>query len=367
MKKIFLIMFCTILLVGTVSAEEFGYNYLEGELNVVQAVNYTQLNVNDSKYWDGNAWSNTRWLNIDGSNANTNINISPYNLTAGYGFFDFLGDFANRVTKLFVKDIDFNGNINGTGNITTTGDLRVRNVNATGNASIGTGSPFLEIYYDGTYIIFNSIDTDYFTKGIIVNGSLIVLGEGNFTEDLYVNNSDFFVDVSTGRVGIGTSNPQNTLNVIGDFNQSNGNSTFNMIYGEMWNHTDAGFVVDLITVQVYENITDLTDGSQNGFTLSNSKLTAQLSGLYRVYYSISFSGSANSEIGFSVGIGGVEQDQTHSHRTLGTGGDIGNTGGTGYIFLNQGDVVTLMARDEASPVKDINIIAANLNLMRIGN
>ena len=170
-----------------------------------------------------------------------------------------------------------------------------------------------------------------------------------------------------GSVGIGTTKPQNTLNVIGDFNQSNGNSTFNMIYGEMWNHTDIGFVVDLITVQVYENITDLTDGSQNGFTLSNSKLTAQLSGLYRVDYSISFSGSANSEIGFSVGIGGVEQDQTHSHRTLGTGGDIGNAGGTGYIFLNQGDVVTLMARDEASPVKDINIIATNLNLMRIGN
>ena len=170
-----------------------------------------------------------------------------------------------------------------------------------------------------------------------------------------------------GNVGIGTTSPQNKLNVIGSINQTNGNLTGNLIYGEMWNHSDTGFIVDLVTIMVYANVTNLTDGSNNGFTLSNSKLISQVEGTYHIDYTMSFSGSANSEIGFAVGIGGQEQHQTHSHRKIGTGGDIGNAGGTGIITVNVGDEITLMARDEANPVQDIIVVAANLNLWRIGN
>ena len=46
-------------------------------------VNYSTLYVNNSQYWDGHAWSDTRWLNIDGSNANQDININNYTLTTG--------------------------------------------------------------------------------------------------------------------------------------------------------------------------------------------------------------------------------------------------------------------------------------------
>jgi len=65
--KIFIILLIGFFLINSISAEEFGYNYLEGELNVVTPINYTLVFVNDSIYWDGNAWSDTRWLNIDGS------------------------------------------------------------------------------------------------------------------------------------------------------------------------------------------------------------------------------------------------------------------------------------------------------------
>lgn len=148
-----------------------------------------------------------------------------------------------------------------------------------------------------------------------------------------------------------------------------GNFTGNQIYGEMWNHSDNGFVIDLVTQMVYENITNLDTGLNNGFfhNTTNSILIAQIGGFYKIDYSISFSGSANSEVGFTVGIDGQEQDQTHSHRKIGTGGDVGNTGGTGIIILNEGDAVTLMARDEAAPVQDITIFAININLLRIGN
>jgi len=43
----------------------------------------TTGSVNNSLYWDGNAWSDTRWLNIDGSNANTEINIGTEDFVTG--------------------------------------------------------------------------------------------------------------------------------------------------------------------------------------------------------------------------------------------------------------------------------------------
>ena len=43
--------------------------------------------------------------------------------TTQTGFFGWLGSLALRITKLFVQDIEFNGTINGSGNITTTGNI----------------------------------------------------------------------------------------------------------------------------------------------------------------------------------------------------------------------------------------------------
>jgi hypothetical protein len=44
--------------------------------------------------------------------------------TTQTGFFGWLGSLVSRINKLFVTDIDFAGNINGTGNITTTGKIQ---------------------------------------------------------------------------------------------------------------------------------------------------------------------------------------------------------------------------------------------------
>ena len=58
-----------------------------------------------------------------------------------------------------------------------------------------------------------------------------VLGAGNFTSNLTIDENVFFVNAINNRVGIGTSTPQNTLNVVGDLNvtgnfSSRGNMTF---------------------------------------------------------------------------------------------------------------------------------------------
>ncbi|MFH1237910.1 MAG: hypothetical protein V1491_00530 [archaeon] len=43
--------------------------------------------------------------------------------TSQTGFFGWLGSLTSRITKLFVQDIDFNGTINGSGNINITGNI----------------------------------------------------------------------------------------------------------------------------------------------------------------------------------------------------------------------------------------------------
>lgn len=93
-----------------ISAEEFGYNYLTKDIStldsltnvlIINPINTQVLiynsssglwynsylndsghSVNNSLLWNGNAYSDTRWLNIDGSNANQNIDIGSYDFSA---------------------------------------------------------------------------------------------------------------------------------------------------------------------------------------------------------------------------------------------------------------------------------------------
>ena len=61
------------------------------------------------------------YLNKSGTNANQNINISPYNITTSdTGFFGWLGSLTSRITKLWVVDINATGNIETSENITAT-------------------------------------------------------------------------------------------------------------------------------------------------------------------------------------------------------------------------------------------------------
>ncbi len=147
-----------------------------------------------------------------------------------------------------------------------------------------------------------------------------------------------------------------------------GNLTGNFIHGNVWSHNHTTYVVELVTIQVYENLTNWTTMENNGFTLiQNTSLVTEVAGLYKVDYGVSFSGTANSEIGIAVGINGEDQNQTHAHRTVSAGGAVGNIGGTGIIRLDATDLVSLMARDEQVPVRDINVRAANMVLIRVGD
>ena len=107
-KEVIFFFIFLLVLIPLVSAEEFGYNYLTGELNVAQAVNYSLVNVNNSQYFQGytpttlGSWLETTfgWITnavnnlvnyytkteietnyVPYTGANANVDLGSYNLT----------------------------------------------------------------------------------------------------------------------------------------------------------------------------------------------------------------------------------------------------------------------------------------------
>lgn len=167
---------------------------------------------------------------------------------------------------------------------------------------------------------------------------------------------------------------KNHTSITGNLNQTNGNTTINMIYGELWIHD--GLVINLVTIDVYENLTELNSTWNNGFAYDgNGTLTARVRGVYDTSWTMSYGGSANSEYDAGVGINGnvigmvngQDMNKTHGHRTIGTGGQIGSMGGGGKLCILVGDEITLMMSDETAPAQDATILTMQLDLTRVGD
>ncbi len=178
----------------------------------------------------------------DGDNVSVegNLEMGGNNVTSsGYGFFGWLGSLANRITSLFVQDINVNGTITGgtvnisasDGNVDTSGNITADYFVGDGSqltnlpeGSLGTSINTTEIedghvrtadIADGNItaakIDPDSIDGTELADTITLDAAMNVVGN-----DFAVNNTNLFVDVSAGRVGIGTSAPTTTLEVAGD-------------------------------------------------------------------------------------------------------------------------------------------------------
>ena len=160
--------------------------------------------------------------------------------------------------------------------------------------------------------------------------------------------------------------PQNLLNVLGDFNQTGGDSFYNSIYGEVWAH-DSGVVA--LTEDVYSNFTNLTMGNINGFQFNvsgNNELVSNHSGMLSINSQFSFNGAANTEYHLALAIGGQRILQCHTERKIGTGNDVGSASITCLCPITAGDAITAMVENTDSDA-DVTIHDINLNIVRIGN
>ena len=174
--------------------------------------------------------------------------------------------------------------------------------------------------------------------------------------------------LGNGDVGIGTISPNAKLDVNGSLNQTNGNATINMIYGEMYCKNDTGCgVVDLVTPDVYVIMNNQTAGNINGFTLnSGTNLTAHYSGMYKVDAKVAISdGAPSGEYGMKLYINETGQDNCYDHFHIGA--DQISMVITCLVRINVGQNVSIRFDDRASPVSDLTIYASNLNLVRVGN
>jgi len=128
--------------------------------------------------------------------------------------------------------------------------------------------------------------------------------------------------------------------------------------------------LDLITQDVYKNLTSWTFDEMNGFHNStNHTMVTDVAGLYKLSYSISSNGGGalNHEYSYIVAVNGIEQENVHAHSNSGTAQNIGSVSGTGLIRLAINDRLNFWIKDEDNPVQDIDVSSANLNLLRVGD
>jgi len=306
--------------------------------------------------------SNLNW-SVAGHEIDENLNMSGYNLTVDTIFAKainisnssfFFTDDENKSINYLVENK--NNGSNATALTITSNDVG-------GIMGVGIGS--------SNYILGNMLKpniTGLFSRS---QGETIFANFFNRPFVWYVNplnDNDPNNLVEVMRLD------ENGLNVNGSINQTNGNLTGNLIYGELWLHDE--LTVDLTSVNVYVNITDLNSTWNNGFAYDgNATLTAQMRGVYETQWHIAFGGGANSEYDAGIGINGVitgtingnNMNKTHAHRTIGTGGQVGSMSGGGNLCINNGDKITMMMSDERNPVQDSTILTLQLNLNRIGD
>src|SRR3989344_592926 len=168
-----------------------------------------------------------------------NVNVTG-NATASSGFFTFLGSLTQRITRLFIQDINASGNIDVGGNITATKFI--------GDGSLLTniqGSSFNSTYASFAY---NQTVSPYFY---------------NQTANQYYYNqtaSAFFYNMSDGNSGsanIFNQNLNSTTNVTFEFANLTRDAQIGGVYAKQWlyNQTASAYFYNQTANQYYYNQT----------------------------------------------------------------------------------------------------------------
>lgn len=198
---------------------------------------------------------------------------------------------------------------------------------------------------------------------------IYILGHASQTADLFSIKEGFspyrelFMVSADGKVGIGTSSPQQELNVIGDLNVT-GELDFQRHYAQTAYHNETDpLVIDLITEDVYYNVSGLHVDYSEGINTSGMP-TITASGMYQLVGSISFSGGNSGKYRYNLFVNDVEEHACGAMRTT-TSTSLGSMSINCLVQLEVDDTVNMRVKDTTSPVQDVNIYTLTFNMIKI--
>jgi hypothetical protein len=207
----------------------------------------------------------------------SNMDLSGFNITASSGLFDWLGSLVNRITTLFVENIDFTGMINGSGAINTTGNI-------TADYFFGDGSQLTGITtgtYNATY--------DNYALNVSLNYSEIVFD----TWDARWNTGAATLWDATFNASF-DDRDQDTITTIWDatFNASfadldsdtSYNATYSL-YNQTYNATYDNYALN-VSLNYSEIVFDTWNSTWDNSwinTLANLQSVMNASGIYETY------------------------------------------------------------------------------------
>jgi len=257
---------------------------------------------------------------------------------------------------------------------------------------VGTsGAPTSSILY-GSLDLDNgspNVDTSKFKFGVDGKLSINQLGSRRKPIDLlemyqvgdndgvslvgYDDKADSSMNYSLDATGIPNFYSNNRIDVNTHLNVT-GNITGNEIHGEMWNYTGAGLSFDIDVNDIYYNYTGLDAGYLNGFTYKNDdsadggdKLVAQIDGVYKISFSMSFNSEANGGL-YGISLHHDYNPDTHRncYARREASSDTGNVGIECFMDLMAGEELGIMVENENTN-RDISVQTINLNIVRIGD
>ncbi|MBU0760253.1 MAG: hypothetical protein KJ858_01015, partial [Nanoarchaeota archaeon] len=222
-----------------------------GGINNVSFINFSLIN-------SCSAGSSIRFIYENGSvecetdDDSGSLNLTNYALknqsetfegnitTSQTGFFGWLGSLTSRITKIFVQDIDFNGTINGSGNINITGNVSAGYFMGDGSllTNLPAGTESDPIFAAENSTLWAAINSKLAETDQRYNETTLVLSV-NTTSNIM--NLDFYnkseVDDLVAGAGGGNSSFNQSLTDTLYYSISNPSNFINETTGQVFNDT----------------------------------------------------------------------------------------------------------------------------------
>jgi hypothetical protein len=140
------------------------------------------------------------------------------------------------------------------------------------------------------------------------------------------------------------------------------------VFGEIYTHENST-TQSIPTGATYTKVINFdANGESNNCTpdFTNSKITITKPGTYFVSCPVSFTEAGSNENWFmSIFADGVEQDDIHFERRIGTGGDYGSASMSGFISASSAIDVDLRVRHDNAGARTLTVRYCNLSVNRV--